>query len=454
MADHALVVARVLFWICAAGVVLLPMRWAFFCFILASHLDITTLTFTSATAVGFENTTRIAGLPLVLLLRTGVESFKSFLWTKPQKIWVALIVYTAIAGLWSTFPLSAAKMVVYLAAYFVLFGVFCAGWQGGWLDVAVIQLSAWCALVLAVVQTFFLENFFGGPEERFTSFSSPQYFAAFLVALLAILVFCSERTFFNYATCGALCLGIVVSGSRYVFVSAVALVVIACFQVASEDDGKLRWRPNLKKLMPTLAAAGMVVLLLASFSPTNRIDELIYATADDQAGVSGVEDVGTFAWRLSIYADIFEKLDRRTALELFSGSGTSSGASLMLNHDPDHYDREGIDANRVLHSEFLRALYEWGILGLVLLVGFVIATSVGFVKKIAAEGGGVALAFAGALPSIVMGLAIENILAGAASAGGVGILLAMTYAWSGRPVQQLAEAEEEEVNADGAALTA
>ena len=452
MADQALIVARILFWICAAGVIVLPMRWALFCFIVASHLDITTLTFTSATAVGFENTTRIAALPMVLLLRTGVESFKSFLWTIPQKIWVALTIYAAIAGLWSTFPVSAFKMVVYLAAYFVLYGVFCVGWVQEWLDIGIIQLSAWCALVLAVVQTFFLENFFGGPEERFTSFSSPQYFAAFLVALLAILVFCGERTLFNHVTCAALCLGIVVSGSRYVFVSAFALVVIACFQVVSEDDGKLRWRANLKKLIPTVAAAGVVVVLLASVTPTNRIDELIYATADDQAGVAGVEDVGTFAWRLSIYADIFEKLEKRTAVELFTGSGTSSGASLMLNHDPDHYDREGIDANRVLHSEFLRALYEWGILGLALLVCFVVATSVGYVKKITAEGGGVALAFAGALPSIVMGLAIENILAGAASAGGVGILLAMTYAWSGRPVQQLAEAEEE-LEADGAALT-
>jgi len=453
VADQALVVARVLFWICAAGVLMLPMRWAFFCFIVASHLDITTLTFTSATAVGFENTTRIAGLPMVLLLRTGVESFKAFLWTTPQKIWIALTAYAAIAAVWSTFPLPALKMVVYLVAYFVLFGVFCAGWAQEWLDIGIIQLSAWCALVLAVIQTFFLENFFGGPEERFTSFSSPQYFAAFLVALLAILMFCGERTFSNYATCAALCLGIVVSGSRYVFVSAVALVVIASFQVVSEEDGKLRWRANLWKLIPTLVAAGVVVILLASITPTNRIDELIYATADDQAGVSGVGDVGTFAWRLSIYADIFEKVEKRTAMELFAGSGTSSGASLMLNHDPDQYDREGIDANRVLHSEFLRALYEWGILGFALLICFVIATSVGYVQKIHAEGGGVALAFAGALPSIVMGLAIENILAGAASAGGVGILLSMTYAWSGRQVQPLAEVEEE-LGADGTALTA
>ena len=121
----------------------------------------------------------------------------------------------------------------------------------------------------------------------------------------------------------------------------------------------------------------------------------------------------------------------------------------MLNHDPDHYDRDGIDANRVLHSEFLRALYEWGILGLGLLLAFLITTTAGFVKKITADRGGAALAFAGALPSIVMGLAIENILAGAASAGGVGILLAMTFAWKGEPTAPRDAIFDDEFETDG-----
>ncbi len=96
MPDEALLVARALFWIFAAGVLVLPMRWSLFCFILASHMDITSLTFNSATAVGFENTVRIAGLPMLLLLRTGLTSLKDmrtqplldsgagFLWRRPR----------------------------------------------------------------------------------------------------------------------------------------------------------------------------------------------------------------------------------------------------------------------------------------------------------------------------------------------------------------------------------
>ena len=103
MPDEALLVARALFWVFAAGVFLLPMRWSLFCFILAAHMDITSLTFNSATAVGFENTIRIVGLPALLLLRTGFAPLKDMTRTLPQKIWLGLIVYAAIAGFWGGF---------------------------------------------------------------------------------------------------------------------------------------------------------------------------------------------------------------------------------------------------------------------------------------------------------------------------------------------------------------
>jgi hypothetical protein len=369
---------------------------------------------------------------MLLLLRTGFTSLKDMTWMLPQKIWLGLVAYAAISGFWSGFPLAAIKMVAYLIAYFMLYMIFCDAWDESWLDMGLLRLVAWSVIALGVLQTFVLGDEWGGLEERFTSFSAPQYFAAFLVAVLAILMFSGERGWFHYATCGALMVTIVFSGSRYVFVSMVALAVIGCFQLVSGRHGTVKWRPNFRKMLTTLVIAAAGTGILFSYLPYNRIDELVGAVSEDDATV---EDVGTFAWRLGIYEDILERLEKRTGPELFFGSGTSSGAALMLNHDPDHYDREGIDGNRVLHSEFLRALYEWGIPGLGLLLGFVIATTVGFVRKIAAEGGGPGLAFAGALPSIVLGLAIENMLASAASAGGVGILLAMTFAWKGQPVE-------------------
>jgi hypothetical protein len=427
--ENALLVSQVLFWIVAAGVTFLPIRWALFCFILASHLDITTVTFASASTVGFENTVRIIGLPALLLWRTGF-SFRDLTWTLPQKLWLGLVVYAAISGFWSGFFLSAMKMVVYLGVYLALFAIFSSAWGNRWIDVGMMKLIAWCVIVLAILQTFVLGNAFGGVEERFTSFSSPQYFAACLVALLAILVFSRERGLFHYATCGALILAIVLSGSRYVFASAVVLLIIASFQVVPGREDSLQWKLDFKKIFLMLGLVAAAAAVLFSYVPSLRFEELSNVVSDDDGTV---QDVGTLAWRIGIYQDIFTQLEKRSGAQLFFGSGTSSGAALMLDRDPDKYDKEVIDGNRALHSEYLRALYEWGILGLGLLLFFLVSTVVGFARKMGSEGGGPALAFLGVLPSIVIGLAIENVLAGAASAAGVGILLAMTFAWQMEP---------------------
>jgi O-antigen ligase len=451
MSDEALLIARVLFWAFSAGVALLPMRWAFFCLILASHIDITSLSFASATSVGFENTFRIAVLPVVLLARTQFLSLNDLVWTLPHKAWLALTIYVGIAGFWGGFPLSAVKFVAYLAAYFVLYGIFCAAWEFRWLDVGLMRLACWCAIALAILQTYALGNGWGGIEGRFTSFSSPQYFAAFLVAMLAILVFCGDRGFWHYATCGVLVIGSVFSGSRYVFVSAVLLLIVASFRVVSASEESLQFRVSFRKIFLTLglAAAGAAVLL--AYLPDNRIDELVTAASDQDRKV---QDVATLGWRLGIYEEILTRLEKRTPADLFFGSGTGSGAALLLDIDPTHYKRDDMDANRALHSEYLRALYEWGILGFAMLLVFLIATIVGFTKKIAAQGGGSALAFLGVLPSILIGLAIENVLAGAASAAGVGILLAMSFAWQVDTEFTYADSTADELSADSSLQSA
>ena len=430
MTDDALIIARVLFWILTAGVAFLPMRWATFCLVLASHIDITSLTFASATSVGFENTVRIAVLPLLFLARAHFLPLRQIQWTLPHKLWFAFTVYAAIAGFWGGFPLSSVKLVAYLVAYFILYRIFCTAWAEGWLDIGMMRLLSWCVVALAVVQTYGLGDGWGGPELRFTTFSTPQYFAAFLVAMLAILVFSGSRGVLHYATCGVLMTAILISGSRYVFVSAVLLLIIASFRVVSEDGEAVQLGISFRKVLLALGIAAVCVIGLISYAPDNRIDQLVDVASDQDKTVA---DVGTFAWRIAIYYDIWNKLEIRRPAELFFGSGTCSGAALMVERDPEHHDLQDIDGNRSLHSEYLRALYEWGILGLVLMVTFLAVTIAAFSRKVVAQHGGPALAFLGALPSILIGLAIENILAGAASAAGVGILLAMSFAWQTDP---------------------
>jgi O-antigen ligase len=368
----------------------------------------------------------------------------------PAKLWLVLVAYAAVAGTWSGFPLSAAKMVAYLAAYIVLYLTFSCAWSAGWLDMGMIRLTAWCAVALAILQTFLLGDDWGGLEQRFTSFTSPQYFAACLVSLLAILVFSGNRGWFHYATCTLIVAAILLSGSRYVFISTILLLIIAAFRL-SGDSNSLRFRISTKKMILTLGLAAGVAAVVVSYLPENRLDEMFGGAS---AGDVKVEDVGTLSWRLGIYEEILERLDRRSFPQLFFGSGTSSGAILMLDRDSYNYEPDGIDANRVLHSEYLRSLYEWGIFGLVVLLAFLACTILAFVRKIAVEGGGTALAFLGVLPSVVIGLAIENVLAGAASAAGVGILLAMSFAWQAEPAYSAESYELEGFNSESHALSA
>lgn len=425
-AELVLQIARALLWMLSIGVLLLPMRWALFCFIVAAHLDIMSPTFASASSFGFENTVRIAILPVVLLLRMRFGPLHDLSWSLPHKVWIALIAYAGIAGVWSDFQVSALKMVVYLGVYFLLFAIFSTAWAAHWLDLNLLTLAAWCVMAIAAVQTYILGDEWG--EERFTSFSSPQYFAAFLVAMLAILVFSGRKGFLHYATCGAIIVAILLSGSRYIFVSAIILLLIASFQTTSGKGVLLRRRPSFRKLLLVSCAFAVITVMLASYASFGRTGELLGVFSGRNASI---EDIGTFAWRLGVYQEIMDRLERRTVRQLLFGSGTSSGAGLMFDYEPSRYsDESAVDGNRVLHSEFLRALYEWGVLGLGLLVLFLVATTIGYLKRIASQKDGRALAFIGVLPSIVFGLAIENILAGAGSAAGVGILLALTYAWS------------------------
>ena len=68
---------------------------------------------------------------------------------------------------------------------------------------------------------------------------------------------------------------IVLSGSRYVFVSMVVLAVIACFQFAAGRHEVLKWRPNLRKMVVTLGFAAAGIAILVAYLPYNRIDELV-----------------------------------------------------------------------------------------------------------------------------------------------------------------------------------
>ena len=109
----------------------------------------------------------------------------------------------------------------------------------------------------------------------------------------------------------------------------------------------------------------------------------------------------------------------------------------MLMAHPELADK--VDGNRAFHNEFLRAFYEWGVVGLTLFLAlwfFVVRDTwiLGVRQKSLA--GIACLAF---LPAIFFGLMIENMLANSGAPGGMGFVLVLSlsaaagseyYAWS------------------------
>jgi hypothetical protein len=139
---------------------------------------------------------------------------------------------------------------------------------------------------------------------------------------------------------------------------------------------------------------------------------------------SAVEDVGTFAWRLRVYEKTLEALPGRGLTRFLLGSGTSSGATIVL--ESNIFAEAVVDPNRSLHDEFLRSLYEWGVPGfafLLLFIGALFGVGWRVARKYRSNEG---LAFLAIAAPLVLSLLIDNILSDSASPGGIGYNLVIT----------------------------
>jgi O-antigen ligase len=405
-----------------------PMRLAMPALVVLAFLNPSGPEFASATDLGVANAARIVLLPTFLLWRAGLGQIRTMSWAAVPRAWLFLSVYAIVACLWTPYQLPGAKMIGYFYAYSVTFLLFGIAWARGWLNPSVVYRLVWVALTLAVVQTFALGNLYGTDAARFTAFTSPQGFAAFLLCALSILMFQGRRTLFAWTTMAAAFLGIILSGSRYVFVGVAALVVIASVaRLYGSGKGpsiaKLAWRGAIG-----IGLAVALFIAVGQYLPESRTAQLVNAIAGRS---SLTQDIGTFAWRLGVYDAILTELQGRDAAKLLFGTGTSSGADLILKVDRN-YQTDTVSANRVLHNEFLRVTYEWGVVGLALFLAFLGSLLLRAGRAALRSRSPGALAVTGILPGLIAGLAIENLLAGAGGSGGVGFTLVLAYGF--RPI--------------------
>jgi hypothetical protein len=419
-------IAEALFWIFAVGATLLPQRWAILSLLLLSNVDVVAPGSSSIRAVGWDNAAKTVVIPALLLLR--ITHFRRFRIkrTLAVRAWMALVLYAALSTLWSPFKLSAMKMVAYLACYIILYLIFSVAWRRQIIDGKVIAIGVLGSLALACVATYGLGDPYGTTDARFTSFTSPQTFSFYLFCLLAILLFSPGKDRLRWGSIAGCIVGIVLAGSRFTFLGVAFLFVCVWLRRELGMNGAL----GTSKMLKAAAAAALcmigLVFLIAWAVPGNRLMQLIDLGV---SRTSGLEDIGTVAWRLRMYRDAALTLSQRSALTLSFGSGTSSAGELAFRYFRN-WPAMSRDPNRTLHDEFIRLAYEWGLVGLIL--GGVLLTCLVrhswrvAIRRHSPRG----FAALGIVPGILMGLLVENVLAASSSGMGVGVVLAITYGLS------------------------
>ncbi len=409
-----------------------PIRFAYAVLVSLAFVDASGPQFASASSLGLANAFKVLLAPLILLmrLRGAPLLFLLHIGRRSGQVWlfVFLTLFASLAVLWSPefLSLGAIKGAAYLWGYLVWFAVLSYGWFTGRVGPNLL-LNLWSVgLLLGIVQTLFLGAVFGRGlyEEhlRFTAFTSPQNYAAFYVYLLALFLFLQRR--FSFISLFVLLCTfalIVLTGSRYSLVTAIWVTSAwALYYLRSAFSlGKALKRFYSIMLFVLMALASLPIL--GPFLGSTRVAELF------EKGWK-VSEVGTFAWRIGMWSEAWGQIEEFSLGELVWGRGTAAGALVALRYDPLLYEENTIDANRVMHNEFLRALYEWGIVGFGLFFSFILGLFVLAVKWLIA-GQDMGFFLLAILGPLMVGIFVENILAASGSPVGIGISLALAYLW-------------------------
>ncbi len=410
-----------------------PMRYALPAFCVLVHMDMSGREHLSATAIGYGNTLSRLFVPGLLLARTRFGALRELgRWRTEIAIWGCFTLYAAIATFWSDYTLSALKMVVYLTCYPLYFGIFAYGHRRGWTQPRSLVVVIWAVLALAVVQTYFFGNPYGGVGRlRFTGFTGAPGFGTFLFLSAAMLIFPhgmkhrKQDYAYIFITQLAIFVALILNGSRNVFVGYLCLL---CIHTLTKVLLKARGTVWLTRIAASVGLVLLVVIglgLLQRFSPNNRLLDLTPAAFTHRA----LMNIDTFAWRMGMYEAVIADIYAGDTATWVFGNGTSMGGSIALSYEAA-FSFESVDANRAIHNEFIRVFYEWGIVGSVLFIAFLAAVLVRvFPRRITRDAYGL-FALWGTLPMIFMGLTFDNYLASAGGPASIGIAMVLAYASS------------------------
>jgi hypothetical protein len=425
MHAESVLVVEAMFWGLALGTIVFPRRWSLFAYLLLSQIDGSGAWFASSSALGFENLLKIVVIPTILFFRIpDYESYTRPAWNWALRWWGLLFGFASLAILWSPAPLAGMKMAGYLYSYPLLFAVFFAAWKDRALTIGLIEANLWCAFAMGMLQTLVLGNPYGTQEQtdvRFTTFASPQALALYFLAVIAIVMDSRRNKLRTLASAGLAMMGILLTGSRYILV---CLAIFLSLRAILTTGRGAFWRLT-KRIAQVTAVVGILLFAVTEYLPENRLNELFQGSLLD---ADNLDTITTLMWRFGIYRQAWDNIADWSKPRFLIGAGTSSSGDVKATFDVE-FANEDLDANRSMHNEVLRAFYEWGAVGLIALVSFVVCLTQQLLK-LPSPWRITALCF---LPAIVSSLVIENILSNPGAPGGTAIALILGYVLAARP---------------------
>ncbi len=420
--------ARALLAVLIPVVLAAPLRWAAAAWLVMTNLDASGSGGAATAQVGWLNAVKALVLPGWLLwrLRRVPGHLESSL---GGRAWLLLAIYAGLSALWSEFPLAGAKLAAGMA------GILLAGMaleraaRAGALDEGVIFRFLAASLALAVFQTvFFADGSFGfagrGMPQRLTSFVSAQQFAALLAALLAWLLWVPRlHPGLRTAMVLGLFAALAANGSRTWSAGALLILLIHTACRGRNRGGLLRLAAAVL-LLVSVPAARRGLLRQPAAEPANRLAATASALLTGQDRADGM-GLGTARFRLAMYRGAVAAMSRNTTWQWIFGHGSGSGGRLGLELFPYAYRPESLDANRVIHNEWLRAAYEWGALGELLWACTLGALAAFAWRERHRPQGAALLAY---LPALLLGVSAENVMDGAGNAVTAGPLVLLAFA--------------------------
>jgi hypothetical protein len=392
-----------------------PLRWSVIGFLLLSTIDLGS----ESASIGALNTAKSMVLPVFLLWRFRAYAGHVRLTAAPVA-WILLIVYVAVASTWSLFPAYAIKLIGHLLGSLLICMMLLRASKGGFLNMKTVVPVAVGTFAIATAHWFLLHDW-GGEPDRFSTFAGAQSFAAFLTALYCAVVASRALAWpLRLSISAALLFSLLINGSRMWLIGFLASTLLAIF--VSEVKTWLK----VVSFAATVITASLLILefypvmdWIAAQSGSNRIAR---AVTDMYGGNYRSRGLGTLNLRKQLFRRTIAGIEQSSITEIVFGHGTCNGALIAatISKYPD--------PNRALHDEWLRAFYEWGIIGLILWLIFIASLVLYAARGVHSIHGDYAKPLLIYLPAFTVGLSGENIIAGAGNAVSVGLLMLIALA--------------------------